>query len=190
MPGYTNEILTTGSLMNEIRTDHVFKLPEDEGKALVTKVNLGQLNDFESLNLQQDDSTAFYQDKRDVRVRVPAISRISKVSEGALTAVMQIWEGTVISIDESKQYMSVKLIDRAGLIPAHTADVDLEWVAQQDVDLVKPGAIFYWTIYKETKRGTVKNSEELQFRRLPYWTKKQVEQLYKDADSLLAKFAS
>lgn len=190
MPNFTNESLGTGPLINEVRTDSVFKMPNADDKAVLTRVMAGHLNDYESLNMLQDVNTAVYEDMSCINIRVPAVSRVSKVSEGALAAVLQIWEGTVISVNENKQHMSVKLVDRAGLIPAHTGDIDLEWVAPQDANLVKPGAVFYWTIYKETKRGTVKNSEEIQFRRLPNWTKKQVEQLYEDADALLATFAT
>jgi hypothetical protein len=189
-----NEVLSTTPLVSEVHTDSIFKIPNFSDKALLWKSMADQLKyqgSFnESLDVPQDDSTVVYKDMPDVNVRVPAVSRVSKVNDGVLAAVLQIWEGTVISIDECKKSMIVKLTDRGGIIPAHTGEIDLEWVHQQDADLVKPGAIFYWTIYKETKRGTVKNSEELQFRRLPNWTQKQVEKLYEDADDFLATFAT
>jgi hypothetical protein len=186
MPILATESISTGPFVTEVGTDSAFKMPNADDKSVLTRVIPNHLDSY----MLKNNSTAMYEDISDVNVRVPAISQVSKVSEGALAAVLQIWEGTVVSVNAEKQVMSVKLTDRAGLIPTHTGDIDLEWVAPQDMDLVKPGAVFYWTIYKETKRGTIKNSEEIQFRRLPNWTKKQVEQLYKDADAFLAAFAN
>lgn len=186
MPMLSTELISTSPFVNEVGTDLAFRMANADNKSALTRVMPDYLDSYMLNNI----GTVISEEVSDVNVRVPAISRVSKVSEGALATVLQIWEGTVIAVDAEKQVMSVKLTDRAGEIPTHTGDIDLEWVAPQDADLVKPGAVFYWTIYKETKLGTVKNSEEIQFRRLPNWTKKQVEQLYEDADALLATFSS
>ena len=185
MPILATESISTDPFVNVVGTDSAFKMPNADDNSVVTRVMPDPVDSY----MLKSSGTAVYEDLSDVNVRVPAISKVSKVSEGSLAAVLQIWEGTVVSVNVEEQVMSVKLTDRAGIIPTHTGDIDLEWVAPQDADLVKSGAVFYWTIYKETKRGTVKNSEEIQFRRLPNWTKKQVEQLYKDADVLLATFS-
>jgi hypothetical protein len=118
---------------------------------------------------------------------VPVVDRLVPVDVGALTAVLQIWEGVVVDLTELS--MSVRLRDRQGRVPEHTANIDLSWVVAQDADLVKPGAVFYWTLYKETKKSTIRHTQEIRFRRLPDWTKKQVASVYSEADALLAKFS-
>jgi len=108
-------------------------------------------------------------------------------AESLTTAVIQIWEGKVLSIDKEAGAMEVKLSAKIGSTPDHSAEISLQWVAPQDMDLVKPGAIFYWTLYKETKRGTIRNSQELRFRRLPSWSKIQLAQIKSDAKKLAKK---
>jgi hypothetical protein len=145
------------------------------------------IEDVETLLYQNHDTPTF----RAVvpEINVPGISSIKSVHEGALATVIQIWEGTVISVDNESAVMTVKLTDRGGLIGEHTADIDLQWVAEQDRDLLRAGAVFYWTLFKETKRGSVSNSQEIRFRRLPSWNKTQLAIMQQEARELSAKFS-
>jgi len=121
-------------------------------------------------------------------VALPVIDVDSMRSpESLTTAVIQIWEGNVLSVDKDAGAMDVKLSAKIGNAPDHSAEISLQWVASQDADLVKPGAIFYWTLYKETKRGTIRNSQELRFRRLPSWSKIQLARIKSDAKQLAKK---
>ncbi len=122
-------------------------------------------------------------------VDVPAISKMKPLNEGPLATVIQIWEGVILSVDFERGMMTVKLTDRGGLIGDHTADIELQWVSNQDHDLLRPGAVFYWTMFKETKRGSVSNSQEIRFRRLPSWTKRQLAIMQQDALELSTKFS-
>ncbi len=100
---------------------------------------------------------------------------------------LQIWEGTVIEVDHKASVMHVELNAKIGQIPRHTGEIDLEWVTEQDKDLVNPGAVFYLTLYKRTERGSIQNSQELRFRRRPSWSAEQLDQIDKDAAKLLSK---
>lgn len=123
-------------------------------------------------------------------VDVPAITPYKSVQEGALAKVIQIWEGTVLSVDHQRAVMTVKLTDRNDQIVDHTADIELQWVDDQDRDLLRDGAVFYWTLFKETKRGSVRNTEKIRFRRLPSWNKAQLDAIKEDATKLSAKFST
>jgi hypothetical protein len=103
----------------------------------------------------------------------------------AYAAVIQVWEGVVLSVDDGA--MVVKLTDRGGALPAHQAEISLEWVVDQDKDLVQPGAVFYWTLFKETRRGSIRNAEEIRFRRLPSWSKMQIAKVAQEAQMLRGK---
>jgi hypothetical protein len=103
------------------------------------------------------------------------------------TTPLQIWEGTVVEVDNHARVMRVSLDAKLVPIPRHMGEIDLEWVAEQDQDLVRPGAVFYLTLFKRTKRGSVENAQELRFRRRPAWSSGQLKQIEQDAAMLLAK---
>ena len=132
------------------------------------------------------NSTLVRQPKRIREISLPLIKTPAKRvrRDEALTVPLQIWEGEVITVDWESGVMHVKLHAKIGNVSDHSADIDLQWVPEQDIDLVQPGAIFYWTLYKETTRGSVKNSEELRFRRLPNWSKTQIDSIRFDAEEL------
>jgi frataxin-like iron-binding protein CyaY len=106
------------------------------------------------------------------------------------TVPIQIWEGRVTSVNHQKQSMEVFLSSTLGGYDAHTGEIDLQWVSDQDKDLVVPGAVFYLTLFKRSKRGTVENSQELRFRRQPNWTKDQLKRISDSADTLLKKMGT
>jgi hypothetical protein len=100
---------------------------------------------------------------------------------------LQIWEGTVEAVDHAANVMHVILDAKMGNEPRHAAEIDLEWVSEQDIDLVRPGAVFYLTLFKRTKRGSIENSQELRFRRRPAWSLLQLKRIDEDASRLVAK---
>lgn len=99
---------------------------------------------------------------------------------------LQIWEGTVVEVDRTAGTMQVLLDAKMGQMPQHTAEIDLEWVDDQDKDLVCPGAVFYLTLFKRTK-PSVENAQELRFRRRPSWSASQIEQIKHEAAALRSK---
>jgi hypothetical protein len=103
-------------------------------------------------------------------------------------AVIQVWEGTVFSVDRARHSMLAKLHAKLGTVPDHAGEIDLEWVADQDADLVSPGAVFYLTLYKRRKKGgTIENSQELRFRRRPSWSRRQIASIEAVAVDLMSK---
>ena len=106
------------------------------------------------------------------------------------TAPLQVWEGKVLFVDDEQNAMDVILLDKSGHLSDHNARMSLEWVTDQDRDLVRPGAIFYLMLYKEKKRGSLKNSQELRFRRLPNWSRSQLVKIDQAAERLLSLFAN
>jgi len=100
---------------------------------------------------------------------------------------LQIWEGTVVEVDRAAGEMHVLLDAKMGQALRHAAEIDLEWVSDQDEDLVRPGAVFYLTLLKRTKRGSIENSQELRFRRRPSWSATQLDRINEDASKLVAK---
>jgi hypothetical protein len=107
--------------------------------------------------------------------------------ESIYASVIQMWEGKVISVDAENEVMQVLLNAKIGVVSAHTGEIELQWVSDQDRDLVRPGAIFYLTLSRRLKRSGIENAQEIRFRRLPSWTKKQIAEIEAEADKLWTK---
>lgn len=121
---------------------------------------------------------------RKAEIAAPSSQRVRSLEVNADSTPIQIWEGTVIKVGEG--IMEVFLDAKMGAIPRHTCEISLEWVSEQDKDLVRPGAVFYLTLFKRTTRGSIQNSQELRFRRRPSWTAGQVREMHKAAEAALA----
>ena len=89
--------------------------------------------------------------------------------------LLQQWEGTVIKVDDES--IMVKLIDLIDIKhPEENASISLAEVAPSDLPLVQPGAVFYLSIsYICEPSGQKLLSSEIRFRRLPSWTKREIE---------------
>jgi hypothetical protein len=110
-------------------------------------------------------------------------------SPAADSKPIQIWEGVVLSVDSDKPIMYARLTAKMGDIPDHTAAISFEWIHDQDRELVKSGAVFYLTLFRKRSRGSVQNSQEIRFRRVPNWSSADVHRLQGAADVLLSKIA-
>lgn len=102
------------------------------------------------------------------------------------SAPIQVWEGTVLTVDQAAGVMQVLLEAKIGQMPRHTGEIELDSVSPQDQDLVRPGAVFYLTLYKRTI-PSVENVQELRFRRRPSWSAAQLTQIERDASMFLSK---
>jgi len=105
----------------------------------------------------------------------------------AYTAPIEVFEGTVRSVDSAAEVMYVTLASKTRDVSDHAADISFTWVNPQDLDLIAPGAVFYLSLYKERRGGTIRNTEELRFRRMPAWTRTQIARVREDADRLYSK---
>lgn len=105
----------------------------------------------------------------------------------AYTAPIEVFEGTVRSVDRAAELMYVTLTSKTRDVSDHAADISFAWVNPQDLDLIAPGAVFYLSLYKERRGGTIRNTEELRFRRMPAWTRAQIARVREEADRLYSK---
>lgn len=121
------------------------------------------------------------------RYVAPSAAAMRRISVTSDASVIQIWEGKVLRVDYKRAVMEAALEAKIGNIAPHTAEIELQWVSDQDTDLVQPGAIFYLTLFKRTRHGSIENAQELRFRRLPAWTSQQVAQVRQDAERMLSK---
>jgi hypothetical protein len=79
---------------------------------------------------------------------------------------LQEWEGVVEWVDGDR--FGARLTDITEPGENEVTDFTLDEVSDDDVELVLPGGVFYWTIARETGRlGQRRHVSMLRFRRLP-----------------------
>jgi hypothetical protein len=60
--------------------------------------------------------------------------------------------------------------------PEEEAEIPMDEVSAMDLDLVRPGALFYWSIgYRGHASGQRSRESLIRFRRLPRWSMEEVE---------------
>jgi hypothetical protein len=68
-------------------------------------------------------------------------------------------------------------------------EFDRTEISPEDLPFINPGSSFYWIIGNErTAAGQVKNVSMLQFRRVPAWTRRKLEQVADVAHRLRESF--
>lgn len=81
---------------------------------------------------------------------------------------LQKWEGVVLRV--SKESFYARLYDLTASNPEEEAEFSMEDVAEDDHELVQPGAVFYWSIgYYTNRTGQKYRYSIVKFRRLPAW---------------------
>jgi hypothetical protein len=103
----------------------------------------------------------------------PAVWTMASPSTDTFRA-LQRWEGVVLECrDES---FLARLTDLTEEGPAEEVELPLSDVPREDLDLVELGAVFYWSIgYRDEVGGGRWRSSTLRFRRLPLWSKQELE---------------
>ena len=96
------------------------------------------------------------------------------------------WEGTVLRAEADEFAVVLRDILNPD-IKEYEALFSTEEVSDDDRDLLKEGAIFYWTIGYQQRRGQRLRVSEIRFRRLPAWScldLKRVEDASREMDDL------
>jgi hypothetical protein len=88
---------------------------------------------------------------------------------------IQEWEGYVISIE--KETFTAQLVDKTRLAdrPEEVTEFPLADIRNDDKPLLMPGAIFRWSVGYQNREGTKERVSRIIFRRLPAWTKKELD---------------
>jgi len=93
---------------------------------------------------------------------------------------LQKWEGYVTYV--KKDSFIAKLVDLTNHIPDEEVEIGFEEIAKEDIELVEPGAVFYWNIGYHERHSGRERSSLIRFRRLPVWSQDEI-----NSDKLRAK---
>lgn len=98
----------------------------------------------------------------------------------------QRWEGTVEEI--GRKSFTAFLSDLETGVRERT-EIDFDEVSEFDLPLVTPGAVFYWTIgYRVHSSGQREGGSTIIFRRLPVWTKAELNRARSEAEATVELF--
>lgn len=96
------------------------------------------------------------------------------------------WEGQVLEVYEDS--FLARLVDMSGKNPDEEAEITFDAVQDDDRTLLRPGAIFYWQIGYRQEGGTRCSVSMLLFRRMPRWTKFELEAIRTEGNELFERF--
>jgi hypothetical protein len=115
---------------------------------------------------------------------LPTITRISsKLPAQDSFLLMQKWQGVVTQIGDDSFLATLK--DLITDSDDEEAEIYTEEISKSDIPLLAKGAVFYWCIgYRDTLAGQRIRASEIRFRRLPTWSKRELDTARKEADSI------
>jgi hypothetical protein len=114
---------------------------------------------------------------------------ISIPSKKASFDLLQQWECTVLDI-KPDEFIAVARDRTDPKRPDEEIVFSYEDVNDYDLTLLKPGAVFYWNIgYRISDWGQKTKGSELRFRRLPAWSKKEIDAVKVRAAELASLFS-
>lgn len=88
--------------------------------------------------------------------------------------ILQQWDGVVLF--RGKTTFTARLYEGYQDFPVKRAEIEVEEVADEQRDMILAGAPFSWIIGYRVRAGTRSRFSEIYFRRLPSWTKKEIEE--------------
>jgi len=96
--------------------------------------------------------------------------------------IKQRWSGVVLAVDDED--ITVRLEDLTNCDnPNEIIVLSRDEIDNNDQKLLMPGALFYWYIgYRQGVKYTKERFSIIRFRRLPQWTKREVENANKLAE--------
>lgn len=111
----------------------------------------------------------------------------SEVQKNSVLVVMQSWEGFVVERDDVAGTFRARLNDLTD--KAHLSEeeavFDLKEVDSDDQELIQVGGVFRWLIgYRDFSYGKRERVSGIRFRRLPSWTKAELERAKDEASAL------
>lgn len=95
----------------------------------------------------------------------------------------------MIEADEARGIFLAHLKPVGGESGDLEAEIYLSEISEDDLPLVKPGAMFYWSIgYIIKSTGAKINASVIRFRRMPTWSRQDIEDAKKQVKSLRELF--
>jgi hypothetical protein len=92
----------------------------------------------------------------------------------AVFQLIQSWEGVVLWVTDDA--FNVRVVDLTGDRPDEEMELEKRELSDFDLELLEPGAIFYWRVGYRMKvpHGARERVSQIRFRRLPAWSRSEI----------------
>lgn len=133
------------------------------------------------------NSTALWRDSyKEILFRPPSGNlhpRVSIIPE-------QRFEGEVIAVYPGDHTFYARLKDKTKTLPDEDAEFPYSEISEDDLNLIVPGALFSWNIFRENRKGQVRRVSEIRFLRGIAFSKESIDSAIKMADILSRELAA
>lgn len=117
---------------------------------------------------------------------IPNLGKLPKPSPNIDVFPEQKFEGEVVAIYPEENVFWSRLSDKTSKHPDEDVELSFSEVPFDDHNLIVPGALFSWTIYRETRDKQVRRVSEIRFRRGIAFSKGSVALAIESATNLFA----
>lgn len=109
-----------------------------------------------------------------------------RVAPRAWFEPIQEWEGYVVFVEQERFQARLLDLTEGAKSEQEQAVFHVDDVSDDDRPLLKPGAIFRWSLgYERSVSGSRRKVSSIVFRRLPIWTEKEIAESRRQAEDLL-----
>lgn len=123
----------------------------------------------------------------DANAKCGTISYLKPIKNQSKFTALQKWEGFVLEVGE--ETFTARLVDLKNKGIEEEAEIYISEVTDEDYPLLKPGAIFYWSIgYYDHYSGQRFNTGMIRFRRLPGFSKQEIDLAQEKAQEIRRLF--
>lgn len=141
-------------------------------------------HEFAADELDRDDTALTGASRRVMPITLPRAFKHRTTRQ----MISHHWECTVEEVHET-EFTAVLRSLRDIRDSEKSAEIPREEVSMDDLELLTPGAVFYWTIgYETSPAGTRRRFSLIKFRRLPAWTEKDLKRVTRTGDELFERF--
>ena len=145
--------------------EHMEKMPDEIIKSYLNKELEEEKSD--KIDYSYSNNTQFIERKKTPVFFIES----NPLLERAIS--LQKWRGIVEKVN--KNFFKAKLINLTDKGFDEYAEISNDEITQEDTELIKPGAIFYWSIgYSHSSTGQRRRFSDIRFRRIPIWDEKEI----------------
>lgn len=168
----STDIVDNWNLTNKVEDlDENYNLIESLSKKVSNKAKA--ISNSNTLFEEELESNSFYMSNIFKKIRPRSIDYISK---------SQNWIGHIIEFSDDG--FTAKLLDKNDPTTYEMAEFDIADVSKGDIDLLKLGAIFYWSIGYANQNGQIIKQSLLRFKRSIDFTIDEVDRIADRANEL------
>ena len=156
---------STSTQRQSLLEEHMKKLPDE-----IVESFINEKDDEEKtykIYFSYSSNTQFFE-----RKKAPVFFlETNSLQERAIS--LQKWRGIVEEVQ--KDFFTAKLINLTDIGFDEYAEISNDEITHEDKELIKPGAIFYWSIgYSHSSTGQRTRFSDIRFRRIPIWDEKEI----------------